>query len=202
MRFSILVLFAASVAVAAPTPEGEKPGELYLPVQVGAKRVMDAKLKSNQPGWTETVTKVEEKGGKYAVTIERDDGRRKSETVYEVSKDGLYRKTTGGKEEAESVLLLKLPHKEGTTWTAEVAGPPGAGVPKVKLTYTVGKEEEMEVPAGKFKAIRLESKAAGAGAETRGVITWYAPGVGPIKTETPGGVIELKEFTPGKANKK
>lgn len=163
--------------------------------------MMDSKLKSNQPGWSETVTKVEEKDGKYAVTIERDDGRRKTETVYEVSKDGLYRKTTGGKAEAEPVLLLKLPYKEGTTWTAERPGPFGAGGPKAKVTYTVGKEEVVERAAGKYKAFRLESVAE-SGGETRKQTDWYAAGIGLIKSEMPGGVIELKAFTPGKADKK
>jgi hypothetical protein len=199
-RLPIAVLFVTSAALAAPVPKG-KEAELYFPTQVGAKRVMDAKLKSNQPGWTETVTKVEEKDGKYAVTIERDDGRRKTEAVYEVSKDGLYRKTTGGKVEAEPVLMLKLPYKEGTTWTAERPGPSGAGGPKAKVTYTMGKEEEVEVAAGKYKAFRLESEAE-SGGQTRKQTDWYAAGVGLVKTVMPGGVIELKEFTPGKEEKK
>jgi hypothetical protein len=196
MRLSVLVLLAASAAVAAPVPKVEKPDDLYFPVQVGAKWVMDAKLKSNQPGWTDTVTKVEEKDGKFTVTVEREEGKRKSEIVYEVSKDGLYRKTTRGKAEAEPVLLLKLPHKEGATWTADGAG----GLP-TKVTYTVGKVEEVEVLAGKYKAIRLDAETK-AGELTRKHTQWYAPGIGVIKTETPGGTIELKEFTPGKADKK
>lgn len=200
MRLSVAALFVASVALAAPVPKG-KEAELYFPVQVGTKRVMDAKLKSNQPGWTETVTKVEEKDGKYTVTIERDDGRRKTETTYEVSKDGLYRKTTGGTVEAEPVLMLKLPYKEGTTWTAERPGPVGAGGPKAKVTYTMGKEEEVVVAAGKYKAFRLESVSE-SGGQTRKQTDWYAAGVGLIKSEMPGGVIELKEFTPGKDDKK
>jgi hypothetical protein len=41
-----------------------------------------------------------------------------------------------------------------------------------------------------------------AGGQSRKQTYWYAAGVGLIKREMPGRTIELKEFTPGKADKK
>ena len=187
MRLFILALIIAFTAMAAPTSKAEKIDELYFPVQVGAKRVLKG------PGRTETmtVTKVEENDGKYTVTVETSFVEmpwRKDSYVYEVSKDGLFRKIEGGK----AATLLKLPHAEGTTWTSEHVKPGD------KLTYTVGKQEEVEVPAGKYKAIRVEHVLEELGGETKKGTYWYAAGVGSIKE----GRNELMEFTPGKADRK
>lgn len=185
MRLSLFTLIIMSSVIAAPVPKAEKTDELYFPVQVGAKRVLFG------PGRTETitVTKVEEKEGKYTVTVETSfvelPGRKRS-YVYEVSKDGLFRKTQGGKTET----LLKLPYKEGTTWTSDDVKPGD------KLTYTVGKQEEVEVPAGKYKAIGVDVVLEQAGGETKKVTYWYATGIGLIKE----GANELKAFTPGKSD--
>lgn len=190
MRLSLFTLIITSTVIAASVPKAEKAGktdELYFPVQVGAKQVMIG------PGRTETmtVTKVEEKDGKYTVTVETSFAElpgRKNSYVYKVSKDGLFRKIKGGK----TGTLLKLPYKEGTTWTS------GDVKPGDKLTYTVGKQEEVEVPAGKYKAIRVEVVLEESGGETKKDTHWYAAGIGLIKQ----GANELKEFTPGKADRK
>ena len=69
------------------------------------------------------------------------------------------------------------------------------------MSYIVGPEEEVEVPAGKFKAVPVTSinHLAGRIQKTR---HWYAPGVGLIKTAPfdgdVGGTEILKSFTPGK----
>jgi hypothetical protein len=187
MRLFLFTLIITSTVIAAPAPKAEKTDELYFPVQIGAKRVMIG------PGRTETitVTKVEEKDGKYTVTVETSfaelPGREQS-YVYEVSKDGLFQKTKDGKTHA----LLKLPYKEGTTWTSDNVKPGD------KLTYTVGKQEKVEVPAGKFKAIGVEVVLEQSGGETKKVTYCYAAGIGLIKYER----NELKEFTPGKADRK
>ena len=136
------------------------------------------------------VTKVEQKDGKYTVTVETSfaelPGRKPISRVYEVSKDGLFEKTKDGKTHA----LLKLPYQEGTTWTSENVKPGD------KLTYTVGKQEEVEVPAGKYKAIGVEVVLEDG--ETKKYTYWYAAGIGLIKYER----NELTEFTPGKADRK
>jgi hypothetical protein len=187
MRLSLFTLIITSTVIAAPVPKAEKTDELYFPIQIGAKRVLVG------PGRTETitVTKVEEKDGKYTVTVETSfdelPGRKRSYD-YEVSKDGLFQKTEDGK----THTLLKLPYKEGTTWTSDNVKPGD------KLTYTVGKQEEVEVPAGKYKAIGVEVVLEELGGETKKTTYWYAAGIGLIKE----GRNELKEFTPGKADRK
>jgi len=188
MRLSILVLFAASAAIAAPVPKGEKPEELYFPVQVGAKWVMAI----GRLTWTETVTKVQEKEGKYNVTVSREQGDATVEVAYEVSKDGVFRTSWAGMEEDKPRLFLKLPYKEGTTWTHERIQ--AGGRQNVVQTHTMGKQEEVEVPAGKYKAIRVESVVEFLDGPQK-LTEWYAAGIGMIKMEFSDGAIELKEFT-------
>ncbi|MEO2088016.1 MAG: hypothetical protein ABGY75_00760 [Gemmataceae bacterium] len=162
-RLSALSLFVASVAVAAPVPKG-KEAKLYYPVMVGAKRVM---VRTSGPVVVETVQeviRVDEKDGKHRVTVTEEeinhlpvaDGRAKPpivsnrEFVVEVSGNGLFRPPAGGSKE-DPQPLLDLSVKPGATWTAK-----GPGDSTPKLTYTMGKEEELEVPAGKFTALRVE----------------------------------------------
>ena len=56
----------------------------------------------------------------------------------------------------------------------------------------------MEVPAGKYRTIRVEVVLEQSGGETKKVTHWYATGIGLIKE----GAHELKEFTPGEADRK
>jgi hypothetical protein len=188
-------------------PKDEKPDELYFPVQLGAKRVTAMTIKADQSrgiGVSETVTKVEEKDGRYTVTVERDSATsgRKVVQVYLVLKDGLFLKSQAGTEKSEPDPLLKLPYKEGAGWTSEVATPPGGARPvSVKVKDTMGKVEEVEVPAGKYKAIRVE-EVLEAGQSTRKRTYRYAAGVGMVKLEAEGSITELTEFTPGKDPKK
>jgi hypothetical protein len=67
------------------------------------------------------------------------------------------------------------------------------------FTYTVGKVEEVEVPAGKFQAIRVEEKTD---VLLESATRWYAPGVGLVKAVSTLGKNEqiqvLKSYTCGK----
>ncbi|HVK11989.1 MAG TPA: hypothetical protein VM597_24660 [Gemmataceae bacterium] len=66
---------------------------------------------------------------------------------------------------------------------------------------TLGKEEEVEVPAGKFRAIPVTSDSTRAG-QTVKVTSRYAPKIGMVKSEAViNGITTthvLKSFTSGK----
>jgi hypothetical protein len=91
--------------------------------------------------------------------------------------------------------LLKVPAKPKDRWEWEVAG---AG----KVVRTVVGAEEVEVPAGKFQAVRVEAEVPIGREATQKTTTWYAPEVGWVKMVTKFGDAEdvkvLKSFTPGK----
>jgi hypothetical protein len=96
---------------------------------------------------------------------------------------------------------LRLPAKAGNAWTWDPAG--ASHNPPTTVTYKVVGEEEVEVPAGKFKAVRVEAVWA-AGPVTHRTETWYAPRVGMVKRVVGVGKdqqeTELLSFSaPGKA---
>lgn len=186
-----------AVSLAAPVPKA-KPSDLFFPIVEGTKRVMRGKLGNSTVETTETVSKVVEKDGKYTVTVSRDLNGRTLTNDFEVSEKGVFRPTPTGKEDAEPTPLFKLPAKEGDTWTGEQKGPGG----NVKATYIVGKMEEVEVPAGKYKAIPVTSELDVSGNLLK-ITSWYAPEVGVVKQVSVSNgterVQELKEFTLGKS---
>jgi hypothetical protein len=74
------------------------------------------------------------------------------------------------------LLLFKLPPKEGERWEGAAQSSSGA----VRYTFTTAAEETVEVPAGRFKAWRIEWTMGEGEAAVSGK-TWLARGVGPVK---------------------
>jgi len=97
---------------------------------------------------------------------------------------------------------LKSDLKKDDEWEGEAQ----ASENPAKHTYRVGGEEEVEVPAGKFKAIKLSVKIESGARHVAEGFEWYARNVGLVKAEmtikfgAEGTTIasELKEFKPGK----
>lgn len=192
-----VILLTAFAASAAPAPKG-KEVELYFPVKVGTKWVLERATGGKASEIIETVSAVDLKDGVYRVTVERAPGGRQGATVYEVSAKGLSRLTFAGEPAAEPLPLLKVGVRPGDTWKSEQKSTGGAAT----VTYTMGKEEEVEVPAGKFKAIRVNSTVEQKGSVTQNSY-WYAVGVGAVKLVTissKGSEVTtvMKSFTPGK----
>lgn len=193
----VALLLVLPMAGAAPVPkhlmpEGG-PTSLYMPVTVGAKRVLAVSYNGNTLDVTEAVTAVEAKGGVYVVTVEdQPAGGQTGKSVYEVSAKGVAVRQNG-----RADPVLKAGAKAGGTWetTATMAGW------AVKTTYTLGAEEQVQVAAGTFRAVRVDMVAESGGAIRLRTTAWYAPGVGLVKAATSGNVtsaVELKSFTPGK----
>jgi hypothetical protein len=186
---------------AARAPDGGVPNDLYFPTRQGTRRVYELRARGATYEHTEVVTRVEKKGAGFRVTTGQEVAPGSTlKTVTDVSAKGVYLVEFAGKVHAEPVPLLKLPAKAGDSWTAEHQIPAAHGA-AATFTYTVGKVEEVKVPAGTFKAIRVEEKTD----QTVLRLTatrWYAPGVGLVKAVTATGKIEqtqvLKSYTPGK----
>jgi hypothetical protein len=195
---ALAVLTAASITAAAPKLKG-KVDALYYPTREGDKLVYEMRSGDSVNELTEVVTKVERKDDALLVTVERNAGGKKAlASQFTVSEKGVTRVVTSGRELPVPIPMLKLPGKPGDTWTYE---PDAAGGPPRKTTYTLGKEEDVEVPAGKFKALRVESEQV-LGDNVYKSTLWYAPGVGLLKSVNNIGGTErtqvLKSFTPGK----
>jgi len=178
------VAHVAQVAHAAPAPKGKD--SAYFPTKEGDTRVYEVRVGDKvESTYKDIVDKVVKMDDGLHVTMSRDAPRANNfVTVISVTKEGLFRMSFNGESLEKPIPLLKMPAKVGTKW--EVEG--GA-------TYTITKEEEVEVPAGKFSAIRVESVSG-----TTKTLLWFAPNVGLVKTQTEGNdrVHVLKEFKGGK----
>lgn len=153
---------------------------------------------------TEVVTAVERTDAGIVVTLtQEEEGKGKTGTdTFLISPKGVF--TTGA-----SVIqpfkgswkfdppscLLQMPHKEGNTWKFEGPAQPG-GLVEAKMTKTAHGPEEVVVPAGKFRAIRVETRGTSNGREAWATF-WYAPEVGLVKMAWDGAVQELKAVKPG-----
>lgn len=191
--FTTAVLLAA---LSAPVPK-DKPSEPLMPVTVGTKRILEVTRGAITSETSEEVTKVTEKDGVYTITVEsgavmRSPGAKPPflfAFVYEVSATKV---ADTRFDPARTIFDAGV--KAGESWKHEPKG-------KAVTTFTVGKEEEVEVPAGKFKAVPVTEETEKLGRITR----WYAPGVGVVKEVKDGfgkSTTVLKSITPGKGEKK
>ncbi len=196
-RALLAVVITATLASSQPPKDG-KPA-LYFPTTKGDTWVMEVKVGERVIVVIETVAKVEVKDGVYTVTVESVDdagGKKPRETVYEVSEKGVTR-TSNREKEGGPLPLVKVGAKEGEQWVVDRAGPGGV---IGKATYTVGKTEEVTVPAGKYQALRIDVEFK-LPMRTTKMTQWFAPGVGSVKFESATGETKqttvLKSFTPG-----
>jgi len=85
--------------------------------------------------------------------------------------------------------MLAFPLKAGTSWKFDGT----VGDTKVSQRYQIARQEDVEVPAGKFHAWRITCAQL---APSKGVIDrWFVPGVGFVKIDTAvkgesGGVLQ------------
>ena len=151
------------------------------------------------------VTGKEKIGEVEAFVLTTEMGDSKSEREFIVSDAAgirMLRQASGDRvtEYAQPFIRLKLPAAKGDTW--EWKG--DVGKEKVAVAFTNDGEEEITVPAGKYKAWKV-SAVAEIGAVKHAGSNWFAPGVGLVRQESrfeSGGkkhenVIELKSFEPG-----
>jgi hypothetical protein len=192
----------SSLTLPAPRPKADDPPS-YFPTTVGATAVYQTTIGDLKMEGTYRVTKVQKTREGMRVTVERGSGGKPAVVDQtDVSAKGLTLHQFGNQPIDPPTPVLRIPAKAGGTWDWEAA--PADGVPQQKLKFRVVGEEEVEVPAGKFRAIRVEQerevnrKTAPARFEE-----WYAPEVGLVKKVfhhlgATKQVQELKSFTPGK----
>jgi len=147
----------------------------------------------------ESVVSSEEKEGVTLVVIEgkRPGIAAANSNKIRVTTAGIFRVAVGDMELDPPYCLLQLPPKPGSKWEFEIPGANGAA--KTKGTSSIVGEEAVEVPAGKFKAIRVDSEFVGPDGKASQSTAWYAPGVGMVKTAYGSDrTITLKSFVLGK----
>jgi len=193
---SSLIVFPAGWAGAAGPV---KAGTLYFPNKVGDKLVYESTTSEVRSERTAEVTAVEVKEGVALVTT-RNSGAvgewEETSQQHEVSGRGVFVVRSGKKPVDPPNCLLRLPPKVGDAWERQLPGGSSA-----KFEYSVIGEEEIEVPAGKFHTVRVDSTITIDDSVAR-TSTWFAVDRGPVKyvLKTSGQEfnVVLKSFTPGK----
>jgi hypothetical protein len=190
---SALVLLLAA-APAAPVPKEKSKTPNYYPTALGSRWVYKV-------GETEIVTEVtaveSKEDARLATIATLINGKAVSTERIVVSDKGVYRDQMNKAAIEPPICILQLPHKPGDTWEVDSKIQGQA----TKVSFTAGQPEEVEVPAGKYRAVRVDGDGVIAGAQTK-VTYWFAPDVGIVKLKyTIAGsdaILELKSFTPGK----
>jgi hypothetical protein len=190
---SALALFLA-VASAAPVPKEKTKTPDYYPTALGSRWV----YKVGETEIATEVTAVEVKKDARLATISTlVNGKAVSTERISVSDKGVFRDQINKADLKPPLCILKSPLKSGDKWEVDssVQDQP------MKMSFTAGGPEEVEVPAGKYKAVRVDADGTIAGTQTK-VTYWFAPDVGVVKLKyTIAGsdaILELKSFTLGK----
>src|SRR5262245_16018340 len=144
-------LFAALAASAPAAPRPKESAKAYYATRVGDRLVYDDRGRER----TWEVTAVEDKDGETVVTMTESSGEKSFQLEkVSVSAKGI-RQLESFWFKVEATYQIKSPARVGDTWDVHTdsqnayAGWAG--------TLTAGKEEEVETPAGKFRAIPVEA---------------------------------------------
>jgi hypothetical protein len=185
---AVLALALACGAWAQDAPKESS----YYPLKKGT--TWTYKVGGTPTSITMQVTGYGKDGAKVETLV---DGKSVAAEHVLVKDDGIYRTTFMGIKPDAPVRFLKLPAKKGEKWTVDtkVQDQP------IKGTF-ITEEDEVTVPAGKFKALKAEAKDFSAAGMKMAVSYWFAEKVGIVKLSFSlagrDTVLELEKFEEGK----
>lgn len=174
-----------------------KPAVDYYPLAVGNEWKYRVEVGGNSAQAVSKIAKIETIDGVAMARLEATvNGNIVATEHLRATDKGVYRHRNNGQEITPPIMLLKYPAKAGDKWEGDIT------VGKEKGKYSCeSKEENIEVTAGKYKAvkvtIRLESKG-------QNVTTayWFVKDVGFVRQTVEAGDLninmELEKFEPGK----
>lgn len=198
--FCVLFLMAASFSGA----QEKKPEPVvdYYPLQVGNQWSFKVTVGDNTATATSKIAKIETIDG---VELARLDAIVNGNVVAteHLRQDGkgIFRYRNNGAEISPPICLLKYPVKDKDKWEGDIK----VGNDKGKY-FCETKEENVEVPAGKFEkaikvSIRLESKG-----QNVNTTYWFVKEKGFVKQTVEAAglsiVMELEKYEAGKAPEK
>jgi hypothetical protein len=191
-----LLSFSITPTAAAPVPKHLMPKD---DVVCFATRVGDRMVSTlGDQQLTCVITKVEKTDDGLRVTQEYEDGagNKTPDQVVIASAKGIHVVEYGGKPLKPTFWWLKLPHGANNTWKEKWMN-------FQDWDFQTGGWEEVNVPAGKIRAIRVDRTETVAGQMGPGGVPtmttyWFAPGMGCIKWASKDRSRVLRSFTPGK----
>jgi hypothetical protein len=194
MLFSLRCLLALAVLAgltALALCQGRQPETSYFPLQAGTKwtyRFDGMKVLVQ-------VSHLAPAGAMaYALLETFADGTVLSREQVAVAEDGVYRCTLGGEKYDPPVCILKAPPQTAAKWTFE-----SKFHGETQKGMATQDQAEVTVPAGKYKAVRVQSLYK-SDEQDVAVTCWYAAGVGLVKQVLRTGAaeltLELEQFEP------
>lgn len=171
----------------------------YYPLKVGTQWHYKGEANGVPLELRNEVTKIENINGIEMGRIETfAQDRSVANEHISANAKGIYRNRIQGTEPDPPVMILQYPVKPGDKWNIEskVGGETIKGVYKTE-------EEEVTVPAGKYKAIKIISDAEVIPSGQKVMSTvWMVDGVGVVKQITDLGQVQIKleldKFVAGK----
>jgi hypothetical protein len=170
----------------------------YYPLKVGTKWHYQLDPGNGQKVQiTSQIGGIESIGGKDLARLEvLANGRKLPATEYlQRTERGVFRVRMNNVEITPPICLIKYPLKEGQSWGGETA----TGEQRMKVECSEGKSEEINVPAGKYRAVPCTVVVIAGGAKFTNVF-WFAEDVGIVKQRTEIGpqvvVMELTKYEP------
>lgn len=191
----MLCVFLSAPLPAAPVPAPPPPNDPIFPTAVGTTWVYAHFSKGKMVGEeaVETISAVEVKNGDAVITIESVTGTiRTPAAVLRLNKDGLCRLSSAGYEYTEPFWLLKTPAKPGDKWQYDVKYKSAKFNGEVG-TKTIGEPDVFELNGKKHKAVRVIAEVAC----SKPITSWFVPGIGLVKQQTPATEYRLLSFKPG-----
>jgi hypothetical protein len=198
-RFAAFLLVLLTVASSASPQEagGKKATPDYYPLQEGTKWHYRVEVAGQTVQVTNQIAKVEKIDGQPLARLETVvKGQVSASEHLRTNAQGIFRHRYNGIDVQPPLCLLKYPVKDGETWSTDIK----IGGMQLKVMCRTGRAEEVQVPAGKFKAVTsdVETEVMGIKVTTK---YWFAPGVGVVKqTANLGGqdvTLQLEKFEQG-----
>jgi len=186
-----IVLLTPLLVVAAPRPKDPPDAGFYLPTAVGTTWIYE----SASGQFEEAVTEVTADGKATNVTVVRTQaGKETWQSTFRVSPGGLDLLASGGTTYEKPSPWMRAGAKPGDAWAYSYSREGNTFDVRARF---VGREN-VEVPAGKFEAVRVESIQTLNFRPSFTRTDWYVPGVGLVKRVESDREITLKSFVRGK----
>lgn len=195
-RFSLIVAAGVLLGASVLTAGEPRPGRdirNYYPLEAGNSWTFRVEVNGNQVTATSRIAKIEKINdismGRLEATV--NDKIVATEHLQQNDK-GVFRHRFNGLEVEPPLELLRYPVKAGEKWAGELK----VGADTGKFSAVTG-EENVEVPAGKYKTVRVAIQLIEKG-KTIDTTYWFARDVGIVKqtvvTEGLNLVMELDRF--------
>jgi hypothetical protein len=194
----ILSLAGVFFLVGALTSGQDKKTPSYYPLQVGNQWTFHLDANGNTARAVSRIAKIETIDEIPLALLEASvNGKVVASEHLRQTSEGIFRYRNNRAEITPPVCLLKYPAKSGDKWGGDLK----VGDDKGKYNAEAF-EENIEVKAGKFKAMRVTLKVE---SPREGVVTtsyWWVPNVGfvrqTVNTARLNVVMELEKFQPAK----